>query len=60
MIIRDNFSYFSKKPYVVIPHLNSLNETVQIKGHISEASQQDGSDEGSQHMVLCKINKNYP
>ena len=27
---------------------------------LSELSRQDGSDEGSQHMVLCRINKNYP
>ena len=27
------FSYFSSKPYVVTPHLNRLNETVQMKGH---------------------------
>ena len=26
----------------------------------SELSRRDGSDEGSQHMVLCRINKNYP
>ena len=32
MIIRDNFSYFSLKPYVVTPHLNRLNETVQMRG----------------------------
>ena len=25
-----------------------------------ELSRQDDSDEGSQHMVLCRINKNYP
>ena len=38
------FSYFSSKPYVVVPHLNC---------------RQDGSDEGSQHMFLCRINKTY-
>ena len=27
------FSYFSTKPYDVIPHLNRLNETVQKRGH---------------------------
>ena len=32
MIIRDNFSYFSFKPYVVTPHLNRLVETVQMRG----------------------------
>ena len=26
----------------------------------SELSRQDDSDTGSQHMVLCRINKNYP
>ena len=33
MIIRDNFSYISLKPYVVTPHLNRLDETVQMRGH---------------------------
>ena len=33
MIIRDNFSYFSLKLYVVTPHLNCLNKTVQMRGH---------------------------
>ena len=33
MIIGDNFSYFSLKPYVVTPHLNRLDETVQMRGH---------------------------
>ena len=33
IIIWDNFSYFSMKPYVVTPHLNRLKETVQIRGH---------------------------
>ena len=27
------FFYFSSKPYVVTPHLNRLNETVQMRGH---------------------------
>ena len=33
MTIRDNFSYFSLIPYVVTPHLNCLDETVQMRGH---------------------------
>ena len=33
MIINDNFSYFSLKPYVMTPHLNPLKETVQMRGH---------------------------
>ena len=33
MIIEDNFSYFSLKPYLVTPHLNRLTETVQMRGH---------------------------
>ena len=33
MIIRDNFCYFCIKTYVVIPHLNRLIETVQMRGH---------------------------
>ena len=31
--MEDNFSYFSLKPYAVIPHLNLLDKTVQIRGH---------------------------
>ena len=33
MILQDNFSYFSEKLYVVTPHLNRLNETVQMRGN---------------------------
>ena len=33
MIMRDNFSYFSLKLYVVTPYLNRLDEMVQMKGH---------------------------
>ena len=33
MIIEDNLSYFSLKPYVVTPHLNRLIETIQMRGH---------------------------
>ena len=33
VIIRDNFYLFCIKTYVVTPHLNCLNETVQMKGH---------------------------
>ena len=33
MIILDNFSYFSMKPYVVTPHLSRLVEMVQMRGH---------------------------
>ena len=33
MIMRDNFSYFSLKPYVVTPHLKGLIETVQMRGN---------------------------
>ena len=29
MIIQDNFSYFSMKPYVVTPHLNGSDEQSQ-------------------------------
>ena len=32
MIIEDNFSYVSMKPYVVTPHLNRRNETIQMRG----------------------------
>ena len=30
-------------------------KTYAVTSHL-----QDGSDEGSQHMFLCQINKNYP
>ena len=30
-VFDDNFSCFSSKPYVVTPHLNRLNETVQMR-----------------------------
>ena len=33
MIIRDNFCKFCIKTYVVTPHLNRLDETVQMRGH---------------------------
>ena len=33
MIIEDNFSCFSVKPYVVTPHLNRHVQTVQRRGH---------------------------
>ena len=39
VVLDDNFSYFSLKPYVVTPYLNRLIETIQMR--------QDGSDEGS-------------
>ena len=32
VIIRDNFCYAVQKPYVVIPHLNCLDGTVQMRG----------------------------
>ena len=33
VIIRDNFCSFCIKSYVVTPHLNRLDETVQMRGH---------------------------
>ena len=33
VIIRDNFCTFCIKTYVVTPHLNRLDETVQMRGH---------------------------
>ena len=33
VIIRDNFCQFCSKTYVVIPHLNHLDEMVQMRGH---------------------------
>ena len=34
MIIRDNFCLFSIKTYVVTPHMNRLDETVQMRDRI--------------------------
>ena len=45
MIIQDNFSSFSMEPYVGAP---------------SSEPSRDGSDEGSQHVFLCRIDKDYP
>ena len=33
MIIRNNFCFFWIYTYVVTPHLNGLDETVQLRGH---------------------------
>ena len=33
VIIRDNFCQFYIKSYVVTPHLNRLDEMVQMRGH---------------------------
>ena len=33
MVVRDNFSYFSLKVYVVTPHLNRFVLTVQMGEH---------------------------
>ena len=33
VIIRDNFCEFCIKTYVVTPHLNHLQETVQMRGY---------------------------
>ena len=33
VIIRDNYCQFCTKSYVVTPHLNHLNEMVQMRGH---------------------------
>ena len=33
MIIRDNFCLFFIKTYVVTPHLNRLDEVVQMRRH---------------------------
>ena len=33
MIIRDNFCQVCRKVYAVTPHLNRLDETVQMRGH---------------------------
>ena len=30
---KDNFAFYLMKPYVVTPYLNSLHNTVQMKGH---------------------------
>ena len=33
MINKDNFCQFFTETYVVTPHLNCLDETVQMRGH---------------------------
>ena len=33
MIIRDKFCKFCIETYIVSPHLNRLDETVQMRGH---------------------------
>ena len=43
VIIRDNFCSFCIETYVVTPNLNHLSE------------RREGSDEGSQHMVLKEL-----
>ena len=65
MIIRNNFSCFSLKLYIVTPDLNRLVEMVQMRGHnicfyAKLTKIIPGSDEGSQHMFLCKLTKIIP
>ena len=33
VMIKDNLHYFSLKTYVVTPHLNRLDETIEMSGH---------------------------
>ena len=66
--MKDNFSYFSLKPYVVTPHLNHLVERVRMRGRNimllcrinKNYPKLSPNTEGSQHMLLCRINKNNP
>ena len=54
MIIRDNFYKFCVKPYVVTPHLNRLDETVQMRGNnktICCDPSFEPSRDGSKHML---------
>ena len=44
VIIRDNFSQFFIHTYVMAPHLNRLDKTVQMRGH---------------NMVSMRNKKNY-
>ena len=48
-----------KREYLMIIFFLFLIETIGCDPS-SEPSHRDGSDEGSQHMVLCRINKIYP
>ena len=48
-----------KKVNVMLEVFLPLIETISCDPS-SELSCRDGSYEGSQHMVLCRINKNYP
>ena len=51
--LRNNFSYFSLKPY--------LYGNFKISVHVvfDPSSYRDGSDERSQHSFLCKTSKYY-
>ena len=55
MIIRDNFCEFCIETFAVTPHLNCLI----CCDPSSEQSRRDGSDEGSQHTVSMRNEKNY-
>ena len=48
------FFNFSSQLYVVTPQLTQTDRSDE--GH----NIPDGSNERSQHMFLCRINKNYP
>ena len=48
-----------KRKYLIMIFFLILVKTIHFDPS-SELSCQDGSDEGSQHTFLCRINKNYP
>ena len=65
------YEYFSKCAFYVVTHVSHTNKIIYINSYSTHPYQAksdkiksqlrwDGSDEGSQHMLLCKINKNYP
>ena len=55
---KDVLRTLDKREYLMIIFL-FLIETICCEPS-SEPSHRDGSDEGSQHMVLCRINKIIP
>ena len=52
MIIADNFSYFSLKPYVVTPYPSRLDERVQMRGHnVYVNAELTKTGQSSEHML---------
>ena len=58
MIIWDIFSHFAIQPLCCDPSSELSHR--ECCDPLSEPSHRDGSDNGSQHMFLTRINKNNP